>query len=399
MWCFVFSIPWEKVVITESFGSIARILGAISLVLSCFSIAVSNTVRRPRCEHVFLLGFVLWTCMTYLWTADHDLTVEQSLTYAQLFLMVLLIWNVCQTSRSVQGLMQAYVLGSLLSAGITITRFLSGTETSYQRYAAHGFDPNDLALGLALSIPLSFWLSMRSCRYGFTWIYRTQLVIVPLSILLTASRGALISTAVAFAIVPLSVGSMSKRQRMTVLCSAALFSVTVCAFVPRSSWERLSTTSSEIRTGDLNSREMYWAAALDLWRGSPSLGIGSGAFGVASIPLIGQADKPAAVHNTMLSILVEDGAIGLTLFSVALILLLRSAWLCDLDRRRLLLILLLTWLAGTSALTFENRKQSWFLFSVVIGLSSPVAQRARIQSLTPQWSSAVPIDVEGGQLA
>src|SRR3984893_16080597 len=129
-------------------------------------------------------------------------TVVQVFSYVQLFAMVWLIWELSARARDQMRLMQAYVFGTFVSGVDTIYLFLSHQESVYQRYAGARLDANDLGLMMALSIPISYYLLIQS-KGLMAWVYRLQLVLAGMTVLLTASRGATLARLVAFVITPL----------------------------------------------------------------------------------------------------------------------------------------------------------------------------------------------------
>ena len=87
--------------------------------------------------------------------------------------------------------MAAYVAGAAVASVLTILRFAQGLQTYYRRYAATGFEPNDLGLTVALSIPLALYLALRG-RGPLRWVWRGAVALAIAAILLSASRTALV---------------------------------------------------------------------------------------------------------------------------------------------------------------------------------------------------------------
>jgi hypothetical protein len=149
--------------------------------------------------------------------------------------------------------MQAYVLGTLYSAFDTISRWAMARQTYYQRYAAEGFDPNDLALTLALEPGVSYYLSTRS-RGAMAWVYRAQMVLALLTILLSASRTGFLTSCLAALILPLSFPYLRRVERKWIACAVVVVMLAAVAVIPATSWKRLATIGSEVSSGSLNSR-------------------------------------------------------------------------------------------------------------------------------------------------
>jgi len=120
----------------------------------------------------------------------------------------------------------------------------------------------------------------------------------------------------------------------------------------------------------LTHRTLLWAAGLDAFRNHPFLGVGSGAYGltilkVADFSYMTGSAANAVAHNTFLSILVELGVVGALLLFMLLASMVYSAIRMRYLERCLWISLLLTWTIGVSALTWEYRKPTWFLFSLL----------------------------------
>ena len=73
----------------------------------------------------------------------------------------------------------------------------------------------------------------------------------------------------------------------------------------------------------------------------------------------------AVAHNTFISILVELGVVGALLLFMLLASMVYSAIRMRYLDRCLWISLLLTWTIGVSALTWEYRKPTWLLFSLL----------------------------------
>ncbi|MGA8668294.1 MAG: O-antigen ligase family protein [Terracidiphilus sp.] len=377
MWVFAFSIPWEKTILLGELGSIARILGTLAFVLTVSAILYRRYLRPLVLSHAFLILFVMWAAISYFWSPDAEASAEAIFTLLQLGLMSILIWNVCSERHSQRRMLQAYVLGACVSSISTFIMFRSAQEFSYQRYAAEGFDPNDLGLVLAISIPMSYFLSLH-CKGTVVWLYRMAIVLAVCAIGLTASRTAMLATIAGLVIVPLTLRAVSRTQKIVLVGICLVGSAVAATLIPPESWERFGTTLSEIQHGDLNNRLTFWGAAWRMAVAHPLQGVGVGTFGIVATGMVGFADKPIVVHNTFLSVLAETGAVGLLLFVSLLATLIKALTELDSEQRALWIAVLLTWGVGVSALSWENRKPTWLLFSLIlVQCASGAAKRIR----------------------
>src|SRR3990172_331985 len=115
LWIFVFAVPWERLIVLPGLSIITRATGILALGLTLFAIVISGRVRRWRVFHVAALLFVLWTGVG-VWIL-HEGTIPQKLyTFAQLFLVLWMIWELAPSAGRQRGLLTAYLLGACVSA-------------------------------------------------------------------------------------------------------------------------------------------------------------------------------------------------------------------------------------------------------------------------------------------
>jgi len=396
LWLLVFAIPWEDAITIPGFGTSARLIGVVTLVFGFMAILERGRIRRPAAGHFMLLLFVASAAATNLWSLYPEGTLTQTITYVQLFALVWLIWELAPQALQQKRLMQAYILGTFVSGGDTIYRYLINDQSAYQRYAGSGLDANDLGLMMALSIPLSYFLLIQE-KGSLVWLYRLQLVLAGTTILLTASRGATLACLVALAIVPVTHARLAARKKLALLLTLAILIVGVLVFVPATSWERLSTVPSELEHGTLTGRTLIWKAGWQIFREHPYVGIGSNAFRIIVCRVLEEPirlDDPTSpappAHNTFLSVLVEEGVIGFAVFAGMLVVLGLSLKSLPPLEQKLWAVFLAVWVVGVSSLTWEMRKPTWFFFGLLIAqcgclvrAQAPSKERARIFARHP----------------
>ncbi len=363
--------------------------------LGAFAIVETGRVRRPAPAHIIMALFVLMAAASYMWSLFPEGTLVQVFSYVQLLTMVWLIWELAPRPRGQIRLMQAYILGTIVSAVDTVYLYLSHQESVYQRYAGAKLDANDLGLIMALSIPISYYLLIRtSGRAG--WIYRLHLVLAGTTVLLTASRGATLASIVALMIVPLTHARLTSRQRFVVFLTVFLLVCGALAFVPSTSWDRLSTVPNEFAQGTFTGRTVIWKAGWEIFRDHPLLGIGANAFRLVVSRILAEPIRldqtvlPSAppAHNTFLSVLVEQGVIGFALFCALLVILALSLKQMPSFPQTLWIVCLGVWVVGASSLTWEMRKATWFFFGLLIAQSGCMAPRLRTRGYTATLSEA-----------
>jgi O-antigen ligase len=364
LWLFVFSIPMEKSIEIPGFGTISRLVGLLAMLGGTLAVLQHGQIRRPRSTHIALAFFVLWSAITMYWSIAPDYTYERLVTYIQLLCFVWLIWEMCVEERRVLILLEAYVLGSLIPAAQTIQRYIGGQQSSYNRYAMAGMDPNDLALAFAMSVPMSYFLSLRFTGIR-AWLCRVQLMAVAAGIFLTGSRGGTVAMVIGLSLVIWTFPQISRAARMSVGAVLVLALIGAISFVPATSWKRLATVGSEISEGTLNMRTVLWKEGWNAFGRSPFGGIGSGAYPQTVVPLLGYPWRFTPVaHNTYLSVLVETGMVGLILFLIVLARV--AAGISGLPgiTRQFWWTLFAVWAVGVLSLTWEQNKPTWLLFAL-----------------------------------
>jgi O-antigen ligase len=374
---FTFCIPWENIVVIPGVGTIAKVAGLLAFVVALVALADSRTLRPLSAPHLPMVLFVLWACLSYLWTSSSARSPASIATWPQLLGLVWLIWQFAPDAADVIFLLKAYVLGSYVSSLDTIAVYVTGQKMEhYHRYVASGFNPDDLGLILVLSLPMTLYICASAPQGKRLWIYWLQPAAAVTAILLTASRGAALAGVCSLIIIPLVWKQLAGRTTSLLLAGALTASVAALV-VPDTSWQRIAGTFEELRTGTLNKRITFWKAGIDVLEEHPIVGVGSGAYAPSVEKTLGSVKGDVAVaHNTFISVLVEVGAIGLSLWLTILLTLALSLRRMPQLELRFWAVLLLAWGIGVMAATWETRKPTWLLFGM-LAAHAAACDRAR----------------------
>jgi O-antigen ligase len=385
----IFVTAWENMVFLEGLGTVSRATGFLVAAFWVVKVVVTGRFRKPHPFHVAVFLFVLWNVVSAFWSFGIEETIQRIKTYFQLASMAWILWDLYTTPAALKAGLQAYVLGAYVSIGSTVVNYLMGQEANYLRYAATGFNANDLGLVLALGIPVAWHLavseSSSKVTHGLRLVNYTYIPAATLAILLTASRGALLAALPALLFV---LGSLPRLNLfLRVLISAALISALFAlqTLVPQSSFQRLGTIGASIAEGDLGDRVDIWRESIASSAEHPLLGVGSGAFRTAVVP-------GNVAHNSFLSVLTEVGIVGFILFVIILAMTVYQAMHQPRWDARLWLTMLLVWAVGASSLTWEHKKPTWLFLSLVIASAglSVRHNEARVRSESPHVGAAKP---------
>lgn len=360
---FVFTIPWENMVVIPGVGTISRLAGMGAFGLGLIAFLLQPQFRNMQTFHGLFLGFVMYSAISYGWSLDQTLSIERIGSNLQLVLFVWLIWQFVENERHVLQNFQFYVLGAMVAAIGTVAAYLSGVEVVYLRYSAEGFDPNELSIILALAIPMAWYLSMRYSSVALVWGNRLLIPVLLVAILLTGSRTGLVvaSVGLLFLISTLTRGSVGNKLTLVLLLVLGI--VMLPQLIPESTWMRLSTLEEEIVSGTMNNRTTIWLAGFGIWLDHLATGVGAGSFPAAVQLVLGSR---AAPHNSFLSILVELGAVGFLLFAAMMVVIWQQTRRLTLLERHLYITLFIILSLGLFTLTWETKKPIWLLCNLLL---------------------------------
>lgn len=382
-WCLVFTIPWENIVVIPNLGTLAHLIGYLAVGIGLLAVLDKGRLNAATSGFLLFVLFAFWRCISFLWTALPEATLIEIQTSIQMVAMVWLLHQLAFSRKRLMSVMQAYVLGTFVSSIDTFYQYLHGINPGQSRFYANGFDPNELALMLVLSLPLSLYLAGSTHNLGLVWIYRLQAILAASAVLLTASRGPFLATAGLVVFLPTVFSRSTGKQKAALIVLTGIAVCVIIFLVPAASWKRLGTIGNEISSGTLNDRKVIWEAGVDVFRQNPIIGVGAGAFRAVVRNATGVS---YVAHNTFLSILVEQGLIGFSLFFVLLLYSIRSCLRMPRFERTLWLSMLLTLGIGVFSLTWESRKPIWLIFGL-ISLQVCVVNRSPKLSRTPRLRS------------
>jgi O-antigen ligase len=366
LWIFIFSLPWEVAGSVGGVAIVARLTGGVALLGFLITVVVTGKLRRPHLFHVAAFLFVIWAALDILIFSRSPQLPHKYLTFVQLCLVVWMMWELARSWQRQLGLLIAYVFGAYVAAFDTLLLYRREAG-ALRRFTAGGTDPNDLAMTLALALPMAWFLGIRHPQPLIRWICRAYLPVGVLAIALTGSRGGLVVTIVALLIVPLTMERLTPGRLVMAVVMLVGSAGLAAAYVPHTIVERLSTTSAEVETARFGGRFKIWVAGIHAFAQRPMTGYGTSSFVRATQPEMGSLGNVA--HNTYLSVLVEQGIVGLVLYLMMFVAVYQSVFRLPKLERRFALTLLATLAIAIVSLTWEDRKPVWFILAALLGLS------------------------------
>lgn len=345
------------------------------------AVAQSGYVRKPSIFHYAAFIFILWNSASILWSVSPDSSIERSFTYLRIGLFIWFIWDLYDTKTTVWQGCQAYVLGTWVTAGSLFLNYLNNVEAYHSangRFAATGFNTNETGLLLALGLPLAWYLAvsdpigklrLEAGEHSSPFIRLVSGVLgllnflyVPLalfSILLTASRGSLIAAAPLLPVMLLTFGKTSYLQRMILIVGIISAITPLATIIPQQNLARLGTTGQEVASTDLNGRVRVWQDGFEIFENNIVAGVGAGAFRTA-------IDTGKAPHNVFVALAVDLGILGLSLFTLILLIVFVAVLRQPGTERIVWLALLSTWLLGSMVGNWEYENVTWLFLCLIV---------------------------------
>lgn len=359
---FIFFIPWENNVIFENLGTMARLAGVILTGFWLATIIATGKVRQLHPFHMFAGVFVTWVALSLAWSINTEATIGRLETYIQLFVLSILVWDSLSTKDAIQFGLQAYVFGAYVSAISTIRTFFTGAAVAdFGRFAPINFDANDIGLIMSLGLIIAWQLALSWQQNSFI-LSVINYAYIPagiFAIFLTGSRTAAVSILLFLVFVLLTQFKLNIWVRITVFLFLFYATLSAISFVPEASFDRIAETRDSIVDRDLNGRVAIWKAGFKIIEDNPILGIGAGAFQSANT-----FNKVA--HNIFISVTAELGLVGLIPYLGMIFSAFISIRKLKPRDRVFWSIIFFTWLLGALTLSWEYRKITWLMLSLMV---------------------------------
>jgi O-antigen ligase len=379
---FIFLIPWEDSISTSGWGSLARVMGLALAAFWLVTILIEGRFRKPHAFHYLVLLFFLWNFLSVYWSFDASGTIQRVTTYSQIFLFMLVFWEIFQRPGELKSGLQAYVLGAYVLVAGTLYNYANGiVAVAFEgRYSAPGVNAVDMALSLILGLPMALHLFLNHGRGPWNTLLRfVNLAYLPLAIyavILTGSRTSLLA-ALPFFVYIAATPEIKLQRKILIFAILLAAMVALLPFVPPAVLTRLGTIGSSIAGEDLGGRVVLWRDAIGILARHPILGTGGGTLD----PMIG-----SAAHNTYVSVATETGFVGFLLFFSILAVVVYQALRSPEGHVALWIAILATWGIGVLSLSWEFRKLTWLILTLVViagSIMEPQAEQAKVQNEIP----------------
>lgn len=365
LWLTILTIPFQNSFAIPGLGGINRVASFTMIVAAIFTVLIRQQIKKPPIVFGMIFLFVVWNITTYFFAANQEGAILHFSILIQMLLMTWAIFEFTDSTIQMHKLFKAYIYGCTVIISMTIYNYVNvdgGLEGS--RFFLEAYNPNTLGSTLAFGIPLSFYLVLKG--------HKVFLFYLPLSLFamfLTGSRTVLVAVGLILISIIWMLFRYKVRFRKTIFMILIIFTAFSINQIPQGQLDRLSTISSEITDGTLNKRTDIWQAGVKVFGENALIGVGAGNYGESVEKYMG---VQVSAHNTFLSVFVENGIVGGSLFLVIVLSVFYYAW--NIGKRSrfkwLSLTLFGAWLVISMVGHTELQKYTWLVFGFVIAMKS-----------------------------
>ncbi|CAN5340775.1 hypothetical protein BH20GEM2_BH20GEM2_04890 [soil metagenome] len=290
----------------------AMILGIVGLLFQRY------TVRIPPLLWWFA-AYLAWCLIGQTQTPYPDIVSQRIQDYGKLWLIALVVINAVRTPGQLRFffIFFLFCFATHPARGALFNTFLYN-YSPFGRVLWNGSFGNPNQLAALTFFPLAIAAGLLKVRNQ--WIHRgaiASVVVLPLLILMTQSRGAFLALALFAPLVWLG-----QRRKLQGLVLLLVVSGVVAAASPAGIWERMTKLSSEGTEADSSSRQRWaiWEIAGQIIDEHAVYGVGLGAYKYAhevTAPVVDtdvEAGGQRDTHSTYLNVAAETGYPGLTIF-------------------------------------------------------------------------------------
>jgi O-antigen ligase len=378
----VLSLPLEGLGEVAQLLELPRLAALLALGGVLLAICAGSPVRPTDRILGWAAAFTTWVFLSYFWSLDPELTLSRALTFLQLFVLVWVVWQEARTEARCTTLMKAYVGGTAVACVIALLR---GSDRFVERFSLG--DPNTFGVLVVIAFAFAAHLIREDPHSFWGWACRPFMVMAAVAVVLSASRTATVALAVTCVVLLVDRRSL-RLGRMAVLAVAfSSFLVIAGRVVDTAQIQRLEDLGTQVSDGTLGGRLPLWRVAWERFTERPVTGIGANTFRQEAEESLGRGRAP---HSTFVGVLVELGTVGLVLLLAALGCATRHARGLPPALRRMWLAVGLAWCIASFSLSWETKKITWFLLTLVACQAVSMRSAARSDAAREQRAAAPP---------
>jgi probable O-glycosylation ligase (exosortase A-associated) len=276
--------------------------------------------KRPRTfsgVHYLAAAFAVWVSLAYITAQNRDAAWPWIVEYWKIFVMFFVSATLIRTLEQVWILMIVIAVSlGYIAYEVNFLYFASGYLGIYHN-GYGGLDNNGAGLMLAIGVPLCIYVYMGTGKW-WRWIFASLIPVLLHAVLMTYSRGAMVSLILASPLV-----FLRGRNRFQLTLAALAIALVVPALAGREIRARFFTLENYEDQSSAQQRFASWDAAFEMALDYPVFGVG-----VRNSNLFSQqygADMEGrTIHSQFLQILADTGFPGLFIYACLLVSIARS---------------------------------------------------------------------------
>jgi O-antigen ligase len=302
-------------------------LGSAGMALALLTVAAERTGLRMSPVVGWAAALLAWAAIGWTTTDYQSIVAAELLDFAKVCAVVFVAVNVITTRARLRFFL-------VLFLGLFALYPVRGAMVSYFLYGGGNFgraawnfvysNANDLAGFCLLQFSLAAGLAVTERTRWIRWCAAAGMAVLPLLIVLTASRAGFIAL-LAFVAVAFW-RHVTQVKRLVVIVTIA---AVIVILVPDNLWRRIGAirdvkeaqTSSQVEYQSSTAQRLaLWKVARAIIAENPVLGVGLGAYSEAHLVMARRPGFDATVvakkdaHSTYLRLGAELGVVGLAIF-------------------------------------------------------------------------------------
>jgi len=306
-------------------------LGVVTSALCAFAVLMRRVTSGERLRlggrpAAFLLAYAAIVPLSLTWTISLPRTTDAIYDMGKLLVVYVALLNALDTPGRLRRFLVVGALATLAPSLGGIQRWIDGdnlVEGYRTAWRGNYADPNRLAMGLVLMLPIALGMAGSVRRRWLKALLAFAAAANVAAIVLTHSRSGTVALAVALG---LTLARGRRKGRGLVLAAAAL--VALVALAPQSFWTRSSSIADYEEDASFAGREHAYEMLKVIVAERPFTGVGAGAFLDAweRFAPLSAGGQHLIAHNIFMEILGEMGVLALALFGVFCVWLSLRVW-------------------------------------------------------------------------
>ncbi|HEX9291829.1 MAG TPA: O-antigen ligase family protein [Anaeromyxobacteraceae bacterium] len=363
-------------------------LGVVTSALCAFAVLMRRVTSGERLRlggrpAAFLLAYAAIVPLSLTWTISPPRTIDAVYDMGKLLVVYLALLNALDTPGRLRRFLVVGALATLAPSLGAIQRWIDGdnlVEGYRTAWRGNYADPNRLAMGLVLMLPIALGMAGSVRRPWLKALLGFAAAANVAAIVLTHSRSGTVALAVALG---LTLARGRRKGRGLALAAAAL--VALVALAPQSFWTRSSSIADYEEDASFAGREHAYEMLKVIVAERPLTGVGAGAFLDAweRFAPLSAGGQHLIAHNIFMEILGEMGALALTLFAIFCVWLSLRVWQAGRDaaggvEARAVLAGLVGYLVCELVNGYSRSFNLYAAFAVAVAVVAQARLRARL---------------------